>query len=126
MLPKRNLFIIHSMMSAQTPSSLNPSKLSTTPWFVYLLECRNGKLYTGITVDLHKRFALHDAGKGAKFTRINPPQRMIAATPCQNRSEATKLEFRVKALKPEQKLQLAETWPLREGLPVCRQSHEVA
>jgi putative endonuclease len=87
-------------------------------WYVYLLQCQNGSLYTGITTDVARRFAKHGSGKGAKFTRSNPPQKILAATPCANRAEASKLEWRVKTLTPIQKRALAAEWPLQEGLPV--------
>lgn len=86
-------------------------------WFVYLLECSNGRLYTGITTDLDRRFAKHSSGKGAMFTRLNRPLRMIAAKPCENRSAASKLEWQIKRLKVEQKWLLVADWPLQEGLP---------
>jgi putative endonuclease len=86
-------------------------------WFIYLLECKNGKLYTGITTDLEKRFRRHASGKGAKFTKRNPPSHIIAAKPCQSRSEACKLEWVLKQLKPHQKLATASQWPLRKDLP---------
>lgn len=86
-------------------------------WFVYLLECVNGRLYTGITPDLDERFRKHAAGKGAMFTRLNKPLRMIAAIPCTDRSEASRLERLMKGLAPMQKRLMAEQWPLREGLP---------
>ena len=86
-------------------------------WFVYLLECVNGRLYTGITPDLEERFRKHATGKGAMFTRINKPLRMIAAIPCADRSEASKLERLMKGLEPGQKRFMAQQWPLRDGLP---------
>jgi putative endonuclease len=88
------------------------------PWFVYLLECRNGRLYAGVTVDLAQRFAQHRSGKGAMFTRLNTPERMLAAQPCASRSEALKLEVRVKRLSPQSKRQLAAQWPLQLPLAV--------
>ncbi len=86
-------------------------------WFVYLLECVNGRLYTGITPDLVERFRKHAAGKGAMFTRLNKSLRMIAAIPCADRSEASRLERLMKGLTPEQKRLIAHQWPLRDGLP---------
>jgi putative endonuclease len=80
-------------------------------WFVYVLECVNGRLYTGITTDLAKRLAAHKSGKGALFTRRNTPLRMLAATSCANRSEASKMEYRIKQLTAAQKRDLAATWP---------------
>jgi putative endonuclease len=85
-------------------------------WFVYLLECRNGRLYTGITVDLAARFAQHCAGKGAMFTRLNRPARMLAATPCAGRSEALKLERRMKGLPLPRKRAVAAEWVLQAPL----------
>lgn len=86
-------------------------------WFVYLLECANGKLYTGITPDLSERFNKHSNGRGAMFTRLNRPSRMIAAKPCENRSVASKLERLIKGLTPTQKRYMAAQWPLQDDLP---------
>jgi putative endonuclease len=83
------------------------------PWFVYLLECRNGRLYAGITVDLAQRFEQHCSGKGAMFTRLNVPRLMLAARPCESRSEALRLEARVKRLKLPAKRELVAHWPLQ-------------
>jgi putative endonuclease len=80
-------------------------------WFVYLLECLNGRLYTGITTDLRQRLDRHRSGKGAMFTRLNPPSHFIGARSCQNRSEASKLEAAIKRLTPAQKRALAAEWP---------------
>lgn len=80
-------------------------------WFVYLLECQNGRLYTGITTDLARRFAQHASGKGAAFTRRNPPKAMLAAQPCSGRSEASRIECAVKALRtPGAKRLRASGW----------------
>jgi len=99
------------MPRARRPAE--PAAASPRPWFVYLLECRNGRLYAGVTVDLARRFAQHCAGKGAMFTRLNAPRRMLAARPCATRSEALKLEARVKRLSVQGKRQLAAQWPLQ-------------
>ena len=50
-------------------------------WFVYLIECRDGSLYTGIAVDVAKRYAQHAAGKGARYTRSHPPLRLLGSIP---------------------------------------------
>lgn len=81
-----------------------------TKWFVYLLECRDGKIYTGITNDVQKRFQKHLSGKGAKFTRANPPVQILASKPCMNRSEASSLEYHVKRLKALEKRELGLVW----------------
>jgi len=58
-------------------------------WCVYLIECRNGAWYAGITNDLDARYAAHVAGKGARYTRANPPVRLLGSRPFADRSEAS-------------------------------------
>lgn len=86
------------------------------PWFVYLLECENGRLYTGISTDPGRRFAEHLAGKGAMFTRLNRPQQLLATRVCDSRSEALRLEYRIKQLKTAEKRELVAAW-LTEPVP---------
>jgi len=93
-------------------------------WFIYLLECANGKLYTGITPNLEQRFYKHCMGKGAMFTRLNRPQRMIAANPCESRSAASKLERLIKGLTPVQKRYMASKWSLQDNLPQITREFE--
>ncbi len=88
-----------------------------TTWFIYILECEDGRLYTGITTNLHKRFAQHLRGKGAKFTRSSKPLHMLAARKCKNRSDASKLEWAIKQLKPAQKIVTAKKWKVIKNLP---------
>lgn len=77
-------------------------------WFVYLLECRNGSIYTGIATDVEARVAAHAAGKGARYTRANPPLRLLAIFPCTDRGAATRLEAKIKRLPPSRKRALCE------------------
>ena len=86
-------------------------------WFVYLLECANGRLYTGITTNLAERFRKHTSGKGAMFTRLNRPSHMIAAKRCKDRSDASKIEWMIKGLTPEKKRALVSQWPTVKDLP---------
>ncbi len=72
-------------------------------WFVYVIECRDGSLYTGIAVDVEKRFAKHAAGKGGRYTRSHPPLRVLASFPCADRSVALKAEHAIKKLSPAAK-----------------------
>lgn len=67
-----------------------------TGWWLYLIECRGGSLYAGITNDLAARYEAHCAGKGARYTRMYPPVRLLAAEPHPNRSEASKAEHAMK------------------------------
>jgi putative endonuclease len=71
---------------------------SSKTWFVYLIECKDGSLYTGITVDLESRFKAHQQGRGARYMRLHPPLRMLAAEAHPDRSAASKAEHRIKQL----------------------------
>ena len=73
-------------------------------WVLYLLECNNGAYYTGITKDLPARFAAHLSGKGARYTRANPPIKIIASKLYADRSTASTAEARLKALPRSKKL----------------------
>jgi putative endonuclease len=73
-------------------------------WCVYLIECRNGAWYAGITNDLPARYAAHVAGKGARYTRANPPVRLLGSRPFADRSAASKAEWVVKRLPKQRKL----------------------
>ncbi|HUP30784.1 MAG TPA: GIY-YIG nuclease family protein [Usitatibacter sp.] len=72
-------------------------------WYVYLIECADGSLYTGIAIDPQARFDLHACGKGARYTRSHPPLRLLAAVPFPDRSSASKAEYRVKRMAPADK-----------------------
>lgn len=72
-------------------------------WFVYLIECRDGSLYTGITTDVAARYAAHAAGKGARYTRSHPPLRLLASEAHPDRSAAAQAEYRIKQLTPAEK-----------------------
>lgn len=72
-------------------------------WFVYLIECRNGSIYTGIATDVERRYAEHLAGKGARYTRANPPQRLLARFEYPDRSTASRAEYAIKRLPPTRK-----------------------
>jgi putative endonuclease len=78
-------------------------------WFVYILECRDGSLYTGIAVDVARRFALHAAGKGARYTRSHPPARLLAAFAHPDRASASRAEYAIKQLSPVAKRALCAT-----------------
>jgi putative endonuclease len=76
-------------------------------WFVYLIECEDGSVYTGIAVDVDKRYAEHAAGKGARYTRSHPPRRLLARFEHPDRSSALKAEYAIKQLPPDAKRALA-------------------
>ena len=82
-------------------------------WHLYLLECqnRNGRLsyYAGITTDLQRRYAEHASGNGARYTRANPPLRMVASKPFADRSSALKAEAALKKAPRDSKLGFFKT-----------------
>ncbi len=78
-------------------------------WYVYLLECQGGSLYTGITTDIERRFAQHVAGKGARYTRSYPPLRILACFKHPDRAAASRAEHAIKQLTPTQKRALCAT-----------------
>ena len=71
---------------------------TSKPWFLYLIECQDGSIYTGITVDVEQRYAAHKSGKGAKYMRSHPPKQLLQVFEFPNRSEASKAEYAVKQL----------------------------
>ncbi len=79
---------------------------NTNPWTCYLLECADHTLYCGITNDLDKRLAAHNAGDGAKYTRSRTPVKLVYQEACADRSAASKREREIKALPRTAKLAL--------------------
>jgi putative endonuclease len=75
-------------------------------WTCYLLQCSDNTLYCGITNDLDKRLAAHNAGEGAKYTRGRTPVRLLHVEPCADKSAALKREMEIKALPRAAKLAL--------------------
>jgi putative endonuclease len=75
-------------------------------WTVYILRCKNGCLYTGITNDLKRRFKQHKEGKGAKYTRANPPQKIVHTEVYRTKSKAAKREAEIKGFDRSKKLVL--------------------
>ena len=77
-------------------------------WYVYLIECRGPRIYTGIAIDVAARYAAHVEGKGARFTRAHPPLRLLASFPCPDRSTATRAEAALKRWDATRKRKLCE------------------
>lgn len=76
------------------------------PYFVYLLQCRDGSIYTGITTDVKKRIEKHRAGKGGHYTRAHGAVNIIHSEKYPSRSEALKREAEIKKWRRERKLEL--------------------
>jgi len=78
-------------------------------WYIYIVECeKDGTLYTGITTDVNRRISEHNSGKGAKYTRTRTPVVLRALFEANNRSEASKEEYRIKKLTKIEKLKLCD------------------
>ncbi|WP_025096603.1 GIY-YIG nuclease family protein [Burkholderia sp. A1] len=76
-------------------------------WYLYLIECEDGSVYTGITTDVDARFAQHANGTGARYTRSRKPRAVLASFELADRSSASRAEYWVKRLTPAQKRELA-------------------
>jgi putative endonuclease len=84
-----------------------PAKTRAVPWFLYLLECADGSVYTGIATDVAARFAQHANGTGARYTRSRKPVQVLASFELTGRAEASSAEYWVKRLTPREKRALA-------------------
>ncbi|HEY2021095.1 GIY-YIG nuclease family protein [Paraburkholderia sp.] len=88
-------------------------------WFLYLLECSDGSVYTGIATDVAARFDKHVSGTGARYTRSRKPVRVLASFELADRSSASRAEYWVKRLAPTDKRALAAgAFTLESVLPV--------
>lgn len=86
-------------------------------WCLYLIECRNGSYYAGITNRLDARYAAHVAGRGARYTRANPPLRLLGFRSYPDRASASRAEWAIKQLPRERKLAFLFT-DSSEQLPI--------
>jgi putative endonuclease len=77
-------------------------------WCVYMIECSDSTIYTGITNNLENRIKVHNSGKGAKYVKTRLPVRLLWSIESENRSEASKLEIKIKKLNRNQKLDIIE------------------
>jgi putative endonuclease len=82
-------------------------------WWIYLLACRDGRTYAGAAIDVEARFKLHAEGKGAKFTRANPPIAILGTQSFASKSDALKAEHALKRLDRESRLEWAKLNPPR-------------
>ena len=78
----------------------------TMSWVCYILQCSDGTLYTGITNDLERRLAAHNAGTAAKYTRGRGPMELVFVVSCADKSAALKCEMEIKGLARAEKLEL--------------------
>ena len=76
------------------------------PWTVYLVLCRGGTIYTGIARNVAARYAQHVSGLGARYTRANPPIRLLARFACSDQTVASRMEAAIKKLAAKEKRKL--------------------
>lgn len=81
--------------------------------FVYMLRCKDGSLYTGWTNDLEHRLAMHNSGRGAKYTRGRGPLELVYSEELPDKEAALRRECAIKKLRREQKLVLLQSWQAR-------------
>ena len=79
-------------------------------WLVYILECADNSLYTGITNDLPSRIKAHEQGSGAKYTKGRGPFKLVYEQPCKDKGNALKKELGIKALSRSNKIKLINTY----------------
>ena len=77
--------------------------MNNKKWVVYLVRCSDKSLYCGISNDLNRRLIEHNLGKGAKYTRSRRPVDLVGISPEMTKSEALKLEYRIKQLPTDKK-----------------------
>ena len=77
------------------------------PWFLYLIECEDNSIYTGIAVDVATRYAAHRSGTGARYTRAHRPKTLLAVVEFANRSAASQAEYQIKQMTASEKRQFA-------------------
>ena len=83
-------------------------------YYVYLIQCEDGSIYTGITTDLERRFKEHKGKTGGRYTRAHKVEKILYTEKHPTRSDALKREIQIKKLRREEKLKLAT-----QNFPVC-------
>ena len=76
------------------------------PWYVYMLRCADGSIYTGIARDVAARIAAHESGRGARYTAGRGPFELCAKRRCKTQGDALRLEYAIKQLSRQEKLAL--------------------
>jgi len=82
------------------------AKWPQDPWFVYVLRCADGSLYTGITKDVSRRCGQHNAGTASRYTRVRLPVKVAYQEPQSSHSSALKREAAIKTMTRKEKLAL--------------------
>lgn len=81
-----------------------------SPWFVYILRCADNSLYCGITTDVERRLKQHNAGTASKYTRARLPAHLETHVQVTDKSEALKLEIKVKKQQRSKKINFLKSF----------------
>lgn len=84
-------------------------------WYLYIIQCADRSLYTGITVDLDRRLGEHNAGRASRYTRSRRPVALLFSHPFPDRASASRAEYRIKQWPRTRKLQLIRGLILLDG-----------
>ncbi len=88
--------------------NLTIAKMKEKPWSVYIIKCRDGRLYTGISNDVERRVKAHDTGKGCRFTKYRYPVTLVYQEECGTQSAARKRELEIQGFTRKKKLGLID------------------
>ena len=103
--------VYRRMLQGMQKKEEGKSKKKRERWFVYILRCRDGTFYTGITNDLKRRCQQHNKGSGARYTRTRLPVSLLYSESCPNRPKALIRECTIKTLPRKKKEKLIELRP---------------
>lgn len=87
-------------------------------WYVYILECKDGSYYTGVTNDIDKRMNAHACNKGSKYVAKKGFKELLRTLACKDHSEACKIEYQIKQFPRNEKLDFIESLS-KESLKFC-------
>jgi len=90
-------------------------------WNVYIIQCKDGKLYTGITNNLNRRLSEHNSGHGGRFTKFRKPVKLVYYQILPTRSKALKKEIEIKKLNRCEKLELVRSFSFSHKVEVSGQ-----
>ena len=90
-------------LQGNVDSMTEPNKILLKPWFLYMIECEDNSIYTGIAVKVAARYMAHQNGTGARYTRSHPPRKLLIVIEYPDRSAASKAEYAMKQLTAIQK-----------------------
>jgi putative endonuclease len=93
----------------------SPDLQSGAEWYVYIISCSDGSLYTGITTDVERRFRQHASGKGARYFRGRQPLEIVYRESSHSRSSASQREARIKSMSRGEKLLLSQSCRVEAG-----------